>query len=202
MARDLDVGPADRIGWGSRDGMPRASVLRLLTAYGAITLATASCTTSAPTSEGPTTPSLSAPPASTRGSAEQQALAAYHGMWQAYANAGLTADAEDPDLARYAAGNALRTLRNGLAAYRVKGQVLKGDLVTAPRVSGASPSAAPTSVTITDCVDDSKFLVYMRSGGLVNDTPGGPRSTTATVSELDAGGWKVSSFGVQAVNTC
>lgn len=168
----------------------------------ALALTLAGCDGSKPSGGSSPTPSLSAPPQSARGTAEQQALAAYQGMWRAYAKAGLTADPDDPDLGRYAADTALQTLQKGLKGYRDKAQVLKGDLVTNPQVSGASPDADPTSVTITDCVDDTKFLVYKRAGGLANDAPGGRRSTKATVTNVDADGWKVTSFGVQAVNTC
>jgi hypothetical protein len=57
-------------------------------------------------------------------------------------------------------------------------------------------------VTITDCLDTTKFLVYKRSGELADDVPGGRRSAKATVTNLVAHGWKVTGFGVQAVNTC
>ncbi|MFY1674045.1 hypothetical protein ACN27G_29515 [Plantactinospora sp. WMMB334] len=167
----------------------------------ALALAVAGCGGLAPSGGGSSAPSLSAPPQSARGTAEQQALAAYQGMWQAYATAGLSANPDDPDLERYAAGTALQTLRDGLRGYRDKGQVLKGDLVTSPRVSGVSPDVEPTSVTVTDCVDDTAFLVYARSGELVNDIPGGRRFTKATVRNV-GDGWKVTGFGVQAVQTC
>lgn len=168
----------------------------------ALILALAGCERSTPEGGGSPAPSLSAPPPSTRGTAEEQALTAYQGMWQAYAKAGRTADPDDPDLPRYAAGTALKTLRSGLTGYRDKNQVLKGDLVTNPQASGASPDADPTSVTITDCVDDTKFLVYKRSGEPADDAPGGRRYTKATVTNVGGNVWKVTSFGVQAVNTC
>ncbi|ROO62976.1 hypothetical protein EDC02_4985 [Micromonospora sp. Llam0] len=175
---------------------------RWVAGLGVLLLGLAGCDSSVPTGQGSSAPSLSAPAQSTRGSAEQQALAAYEGMWQAYAAAGLTADPDEPDLARYASGQALTTLRDGLAQYREDDQFLKGDLVTHPQVTDASPDPDPTSVTVTDCLDDTKFLVYKRSGELVDDAPGGRRYTKATVTNLGAEGWKVTSFGVQAVNTC
>lgn len=187
-------GPARRPGtrrWVSRLGVGLALLLGL-----------AGCASSAPTNGGSSAPSLVAPPKSTRGTAEQQALEVYRGMWQAYAKAGLTANADEPDLVRYASGRALTTLKEGLAGYRKDGQILKGDLVTHPQVSGASPDVDPKSVTITDCLDDTKFLVYKLSGERADDVPGGRRYTKATVTNLGAEGWKVTSFGVQAVNTC
>ncbi|GAA4731644.1 hypothetical protein [Phytohabitans rumicis] len=168
-----------------------------------LALAAAGCSdTTSPASDDPASaPSLSAPPQSMRSAAEAQALAAWQGMWQAYARAGLTANSADPDLARYARDRALATLTAGLKSYKDKGQVLKGEIVTDPRVSNATPDVDPTTVTITDCVDDSRFLVYKASGELLNDIPGGRRSALATVTKSN-GGWKVSSFGVQDPDTC
>jgi len=160
------------------------------------------CDGSTPSGNSSTVPSLSVPPQSTRGTAEQQALAAYEGMWQAYVKAGLTANSDEPDLARYASGRALTTLREGLARYRTDEQFLKGDLITHPQIAGASPDADPTSVTVVDCLDDTRFLVYKRSGELADDAAGGRRYTKATVADGGAKGWKVTSFGVQAVSTC
>jgi hypothetical protein len=65
------------------------------------------------------------------------ALAAYRGMWQAFAQAGLTANADDPRLARYATGNGLNTLKSGLSSYKNKGRILKGKLVAAPLIARA-----------------------------------------------------------------
>lgn len=67
---------------------------------------------------GAATPSLSAPPQSTRATAEQRALAAYEGVLRARAKAGLTANPNEPDLARHASGQALAALQEGLAGYR------------------------------------------------------------------------------------
>lgn len=169
----------------------------------ALPLAAAGCSDGeSPASGGQSSgPALSAPPQSARGAAEAQALAAWRGMWQAYVKAGLTADPAEPDLARYARDRALATLTAGLRSYKDKGQVLKGEIVQNPQVSKATPDANPTTVTITDCVDDTKFLVYKASGELLNDIPGGRRSALATVTKGDDG-WKVSSFGVQDPDTC
>jgi hypothetical protein len=181
---------------------PRGPGVAKVLAIFAVLAALAGCSDSTPGGGGSSTPSLSAPPQSTRGRAEQKAVAAYQEMWQAYAKAGRTANPDDPDLGRYATGSALKTLTDGLKGYRDKAQILKGDLVTNPQVAGASPGTDPKDVTVTDCVDDTKFLVYQRSGELVNNVPGGRRSAKATVTNLGADGWKVTGFGVQAVNTC
>lgn len=165
-------------------------------------LSATGCDNSKPTHRSSSTPSFSAPPQSSRATAEQHALAAYRAMWQAYTHAGRT-DPDDPELAHFAAGRTLQTLKDGLAAERRKHQVLKGNLVINPHVSGASPETDPQSVTITDCVDDTKILVYKRSSGEpINHVPGGRRLAKATVTKHGTDGWKVTRFGIQAVNTC
>ncbi|MEU7171477.1 MULTISPECIES: hypothetical protein [Micromonospora] len=136
------------------------------------------------------------------GSPEEAALAAYRGMWQAYAKAGLTADPNESDLARFASGDALTTLKKGLSSYRSKGHILKGDYALSPRVAQVSLTSTSPSVTVTDCLDDTHFLVYTASGEPINDEPGGRRATRATVTDLGAQGWKVATFGVREVGTC
>lgn len=167
----------------------------------AILLAAAGCADTARPSVG--TPTTSGPASESADvSVEQSVLAAYEGMWRAYAKAGLTANPDEPALSRYTAGKALQTLTDGLAGYRKDGQILKGDLVTRPRVEQASPGANARSMTVTDCLDTTNFLVYSRSGEPADDAPGGRRFTRATVTDLGTEGWKVTSFGVQAVGTC
>jgi hypothetical protein len=165
---------------------------------------TAACTNH-PSERGGTSPapSLSAPSLSGRALAEQRALDAYRGMWSAYAKAGLTANPDEPDLAKYAAGDALNTLTRGLTNYRTAGHILKGDVVNSPSVAGSGASVDPSSVNIADCLDGSRFLVYVAAtGALADNVPGGRRSTTAVVADAGGGIWKVTSFAVKAVGTC
>ncbi len=145
---------------------------------------------------------VSAPSQDPRGAAEDAALDAYRGMWAAYAKAGLTANPDEPDLSKFASDGALKTLRNGLADYRSKKQVLKGEYVLSPQAAEVALASSPATVTVTDCIDDSKFLVYNLSGEPINDVPGGRQSARATVTNLAPGGWKVTSFGVQDVGSC
>ncbi|RNH94196.1 hypothetical protein EEZ25_31655 [Micromonospora aurantiaca] len=123
-------------------------------------------------------------------------------MWAAYAKAGLTANPDEPDLSKFASDGALKTLKNGLADYRSKKQVLKGEYVLNPQATEVALTASPPTVIVTDCIDDSNFLVYDLSGKPINDVPGGRQSARATVTNLAAGGWKVTSFGVQKVGSC
>jgi hypothetical protein len=151
-------------------------------------------------SQGPT---LSAPTTSAPPSDEQQALTAYRGMWTAYVKAGLTANPDDPDLAVYATADALTLLRSGLSELRDEGNVVRGDLVTNPQVKSSNSTENPNTINITDCLDDSNSLVYVaKTGALLNDVPGGRRSTTAVVVKSADSSWKVSSFAAHAVGTC
>jgi hypothetical protein len=180
----------------------RGSLRLLIVLAGLLIVGLGGCRGGEPNGSTSTAPSVSAPVQDSRGTAEESALNAYRGMWQAYAKAGLTANSAEPDLARYASGSALKTLADGLASYQSKGQVLKGEYISTPQVVGASPSPNPSAVSLTDCLDDSRFLVYKASGEQANERPGGRRLTRATVSDLGADGWKVTSFGVQEAGTC
>jgi hypothetical protein len=154
----------------------------------------------APGSEPSPSPSAMAATAVGPAEAAQQAIATWQGMWRAYVKAGLTANASEPDLARYAADRALATLVDGLESYATKGQILKGDLVTNPEVADVSPSINTSTVTIADCLDTTAFLVY-EDDELADDEPGGRRSAMGTVTLL-SDGWRVTSFGIQEVGTC
>lgn len=165
----------------------------------------AGCDGSAPHNGASPTAQPTLPPTSTSapGTAQEQAVAAYKGMWEAYARAGLTANPDDPELARYASGVALEKLARALRAYRDKGQVVKGEIRSNPQLADASPAKTPATMSVTDCVDTTSFLAYWASSGEpVNDVPGGRRSMLATVSDVSGVGWRVTSYGLQAVNTC
>jgi len=169
-----------------------------------ISLGIAGCTDQKPAPAGP--PSVSAPPSvasppDTKAAAEAKAVQAYRGMWKAYAKAGLTANPDEPDLVIYATDPALKLLRDGLAGYRAKGQVFKGEYGSTPSVAEATPAVTPTTVIIADCLDSTNFLVYKASGEKADDIPGGRRSTSATVKS-QGGDWKVTNFAVQEQGTC
>jgi hypothetical protein len=130
------------------------------------------------------------------------AVDAYRGMWAAYETAGETANPDDPQLATYAADSALHNLADGLRSVRDRGLVIKGDIVLNPVVTALEPADKPTSIEITDCADDSRSLLYQRSGEPFNDNPGGRRLIVATVKDIGGGVWKVVSFGVHDIDTC
>ena len=154
-----------------------------------------------------TTPTLHAPTGSASALsdvvvARDKALAAYRGMWSAYQKAGEVPDPDYPDLRTYATGSALDTLTSGLSSIRDRGLVAKGEISLDPHMTGFEPADQPTSVDITDCADDSKALLYKKSGELYNDKPGGRRLVLATVKDIGGAIWKVESFGAHDVGTC
>jgi hypothetical protein len=133
----------------------------------------------------------------------QSALDAYRGMWRAYQDALAIPDPAYPGLARYATGKAFDTLTKGLQSVKDQGLKGTGAIAPSPKIAAVSPADAPTDIEITDCLDTTtSHIVRASSGPAYNDPPGGHRRTLATVKRQPDGGWKVDSFGVQAVGTC
>jgi hypothetical protein len=170
-----------------------------LLACGCTATGPANSSTTAPVA--PTAIIVPSTPANPAVAARDGAIGAYRGMWAAYERAGVEANPDDPELARYATGDALSTLEGGLKGMRSRDQVAKGSVVLAPEVISLSPADVPSEVEIRDCADTSKALLYRREGGLVNDVPGGHRQVLATVKATN-GIWKVASFGVHEVGSC
>jgi hypothetical protein len=133
--------------------------------------------------------------------AADAAIAAYRGMWKAVVAASAVPDPDAPDLRRYASGDALKLIVGKLVVDRDQGKVAKGDVVLNPTVTALQPPDKPTQATITDCVDDTNWLEYKKSGELWNNEPGGKHHNTATVTLID-GVWKVSSFTLEVKGTC
>jgi len=154
----------------------------------------------------PVTPTLS-PPASVSPSTDpvttgtQAAMDAYRDMWDAFVAASNNGDVEPPSLAEHTAGTALTKLNKGLALNRSRGLNSKGKPKLAPKVTAIGPVAGPTSVSISDCVDDSQWLLYKKSGQLADDEPGGRRQAVAKV-EKAGDVWKVTTFALQRTGTC
>ena len=127
--------------------------------------------------------------------AERDALAAYRGMWSTFVEAAKTSDPEAADLPKYTSGNALKLISSALYTNRSQNRVTLGELKIDPQVTALSPPDAPTEASVLDCVNDEEWLEHKKSGGLVNDVPGGKHRTTATVNRTSEG-WKVSRFTI------
>jgi hypothetical protein len=129
----------------------------------------------------------------------QPALDAYRHMWDAFVSAATTADPDAPSLRRYATGVALARIVAALYLDREQNQVILGNITSTPTAD--AEHSTTTDVHITDCIDTSLWLIYRTSGGLVDNRPGGPRSTSATVTYLDDH-WAVSTLDIAEVGTC
>lgn len=147
------------------------------------------------------TPSPSASSLSPAAKAKQDAVTAYRGMWTAFAKAATTANPDEPDLRRYAEGDALKAIVSALYTDRAEGEVGRGAPMITPTATDAAPTSTPTSVSISDCVDARNWLIYYKSGGLVDKTPGGKHRTTAVVRQAN-GTWKVDTFALEGSGTC
>jgi hypothetical protein len=128
-------------------------------------------------------------------------MSAYKAMWNDMAAAAKTANYQDPVLANHASGAALSTLVRGLYDYQRRGLVIMGTLVTHPHLTALSPPADATSATVIDCIDDTHWLVYKKTGGLENHVPGGHRKVTASLAQR-SGIWKVTVLNSGAEGSC
>jgi hypothetical protein len=122
-------------------------------------------------------------------------------MWHAFVAAGEVSNPDAPEIRKYASDQALKLIVNALYTNREQKKVTRGDVQINPRVASLKPATDPTQATISDCVNDEKWLVYKASGGLVDKVPGGRHSTTATVKRT-GNDWKVSSFIAKEPGTC
>jgi hypothetical protein len=185
----------------------RASAPKLLTAFVVVALYATGCSDdNAPATPSPSVgsqaPPSATPSATAAAGAAPTAMDAYRGMWKAYIEALRVPDPSYPDLARYSQGNALDVWVRGLTSAREQGLVGQGDVTLRPAVRSANPNATPPTVEIRDCIDTSKSRLVKQDGSPYQDTPGGKRSTTATVARVGEGVWKVTQFAIRGVGTC
>jgi hypothetical protein len=156
----------------------------------------------APGSTGaPASPPTTTPSPDPQADPQQQAVDAYVGMQHAFQEAVKTADPDHPDLGRYAAGEAFQRLRDGITSIRDRGLRGRGEASFQPVVESLDPPAAPTRITVRDCLDTSRTELYDPSGQPYQDEPGGLRLVIATV-EIVNGVWKVTSVAIHQVGTC
>jgi hypothetical protein len=132
----------------------------------------------------------------------QAVLDSYRGMWADLVTAARTSDYNSPLLARHTSGDALTLFVQGLARDQLHGIVTKGEPVLLdPKVTSLSPVADPTHATVSDCVDDSKWVEFTPSGKRAKNPAGGRRLTTARLSRV-SGTWKTTELAVGAVASC
>ncbi|GAA1291621.1 hypothetical protein GCM10009634_44050 [Saccharothrix xinjiangensis] len=135
--------------------------------------------------------------------AEHAALAAYRGMWHAFAFAGKTSDWQSAALGKHATGVALNNLTRGLYADHHNGLVTKGEARHEAKAVSVEPADNPTKIMIADCSDSTEASKYRADNGrLADDTPGERRLINGQVELQVDRSWKVTDFAVHEVGTC
>ena len=169
---------------------------------GAVAATVSACSSGSSPSSAPSSPARTAAPVASTADRPTgpagAALAAYAAMWKDVAEAITTDDYQASYLSDHLARQALVTITDNMAADKKQGIVGRGAPVLHPVVTSATAS----TVAITDCLSDQAWLeVRASTGALVNDVPGGFRSTTATVTD-ENGIWKVTQLNTGAEGTC
>lgn len=155
-------------------------------------------TASSPTPSAGTTSSSSSPTSA----ATEAALAAYDGYWVAQIRSQANpAKAQDPNLVRYASGQALAGAQSTLLLFRQNGIAMRGDPIRDPHVT--SVDTAARTVAVVDCVDSSNWKpVYVATGKSALAPGQSPRVVVNSTLELSRGVWTVSSSVVHRDQTC
>ncbi|GIH99200.1 hypothetical protein Pta02_12090 [Planobispora takensis] len=169
------------------------------------TLGTLAACTSATGGTGATSKSADLPvttPVDPQASVKQAVLTAYRGMWQEFVSAARTADWKASELGEYATGDALVVLRHGLWLAHEKEQIVKGEPILRPEVTSLTPATKPTKAQVTDCVDDTGFLVHTRSGKRADGGAATGRHRTTADLALRKGSWYVTTFVLREAGTC
>jgi hypothetical protein len=134
--------------------------------------------------------------------AKQDALQAYLAMYDDVVAAG--EDWNSPRLPQHATGQALalwrtiayRNTQNGLAG---RGQ----PEISGARIASAMPEAAPTTASVTACVDGRNWPLYVvATGRPVNDLPGDRRLDEATIDRQPSGEWMVQKLIMRNPGSC
>lgn len=112
---------------------------------------------------GIASPSPSADPAA-------PALAAYQGFITTYIKAGHTANADDPDLAKYLGDPMLANVTDDLRQQANSGRVYSGTIASHPVATKVDPAAG--KATLTDCLDLANWHTLDKATGQKVTIPG------------------------------
>lgn len=183
--------------------MPIARISHLSAALlaGGLGITAAACSSNTstpprPTRSAPAKASASASPGAPPATA--QAITAYNAMWNTVAKASDSDDFQALSHAGHLAGQALHTITQNIALEAYLGVVSRGAPVVHPLVT----SATATSVQLSDCMDDRAWLQYYAATGKpVDDSPGGLRATSATVTD-QGGAWNVTEINTGRDGSC
>ena len=174
-----------------------SATLAALTSTAAITLLAACSSGSAPARSSAASPPVAAASASPS-NPTQQALAAYTAMWGDVQALSESSDYTNPRLGNHLDGQAYMTISENMSVNKAHGIIGLGVPILHPRV--LTTSAA--TVTVADCMDDTHWLEYYASTRKpIDNTPGGHRYTTATVTD-ENGTWKVTNIDTRGDGSC
>lgn len=125
----------------------------------------------------------------TTASADEDVLGAYELFWDGYLQAADPMNPEHPVLADVATGDQLRQLRSAFLARLSAGEVIRGELETAPEVIDVEAEAA----TVRDCYLD-RTGIYDAASGERKDVESGIRHLVTVSLVRESGRWKVASI--------
>lgn len=118
--------------------------------------------------------------------AEEEVLRAYESFWDGYLQAADPMNPEHPVLADVATGDQLRQLRNAFLARLSAGELIRGEVETAPEVVSVGGDAA----TVRDCYLD-RTGIYDAATGQRKDTESGVRHLVTVSLVQETHQWKV-----------
>jgi hypothetical protein len=112
------------------------------------------------------------------------------------------ADAHNPDLAKFAGDKALAQERANLLQLAKAGIIVTGQPILKPVVTAVSLGGAPV-VTISDCVDTSRWTPVYRATGKSAAAPNQPSRVLATAQARPYGqGWIITELTTERSRPC
>ena len=192
-ARRWVTEPVDVDG-GSRLRPPRASRPFGAVAISLASLAIGACNGGGDSTATPTTvTSATAESTTSTTTVEAGVLQAYRSFWDGYLAAADPMDPESAVLAQVATGEQLRQLRSAFLARLSAGEVIRGEVDTAPVVVQVSE----TDAAVRDCYLD-RTGVYDAKTGARKDRESGVRHLVTVALVKDTSSWKVASLKREA----
>ena len=141
-------------------------------------------------STGPATTATTAPVPDD----QQQVLTSYRAFWDAYIAASNPMNPEHPALADHATDGELDTVRRTLLARRSAGEVFKGTMDLAPKVTALDGDRA----TVRDGHDDNLVVVDAASGAVKEPDDPARKLVTVTLVRGGPAGWKITAIKLEA----
>lgn len=149
-------------------------------------------------SSGSSSRTASPSPSETSANTALAALAAYNAMWEDIIAVAQTSDFTNPRLATHMTGGVLAHWTELVATNQSRGWVGRGRQIWNAHVT----SASPTAVTVSDCLDDSGWVNYLKDGQRAPDSPDGRHASAAEITLQPDGSWRVSEQIIGKLGSC